>query len=97
MIDINGAMTPAALVAKFSEAGIIISERTLRERARQLGAYRLVGKTMFFMPEDIELILEAAKPQPKGQATAAVSSNWTDADSQALRKRLTTKTRPCRD
>ncbi|MBY2932498.1 hypothetical protein [Rhizobium leguminosarum] len=65
MPDIEGAITPEQLVAKFAKAGISISERTLRERARQVGAYRLIGKTMFLMPEDVEKIIEAAKPVPQ--------------------------------
>jgi hypothetical protein len=65
MPDIEGAITPEQLVAKFAKAGISISERTLRERARQVGAYRLIGKTMFLMPEDVEKIIEAAKPVPE--------------------------------
>ncbi len=89
MKDLSGAVTPTALVAKFAEAGITISERTLRERARQLGAYRIIGKTMFLMPEDIELILEAAKPQPKLRVAAEPSSSWTDSDTEALIQRLT--------
>jgi len=92
MKDFSGAVTPTALVAKFAEAGITISERTLRERARQLGAYRLIGKTMFLMPEDIEVVLEASKPQPKKPA-AVVISNWTDEHTDALIERLTSKSK----
>jgi hypothetical protein len=93
MSDYRGALTPAALVAKFAEAGIVIPERTLRERARQLGAYRLIGKTMFLMPEDIELILDAAKPQQKRPAKKATGSNWTEKDTEALIERLTPKSK----
>ncbi|OOO31641.1 UNVERIFIED_ORG: hypothetical protein BTE55_13630 [Rhizobium sophorae] len=64
MPNIEGAITPEQLVARFAKAGISISERTLCERARELGAYRQVGKTMFLMPEDFETIIEAAKPRP---------------------------------
>ncbi|WP_133118169.1 hypothetical protein [Rhizobium hidalgonense] len=68
MREIESAITPEQLVAKFAKAGISISERTLRERARQVGAYRLIGKTMFLMPEDVEKIIEAAKPMPRKSA-----------------------------
>lgn len=61
------AITPAAVVAKLREAGIHISERALRERARALGACRIVGRAMFLMPSDIEALLEAAKPVPTPQ------------------------------
>jgi len=93
MKDLSGALTPKALVAKFAETGITISERTLRERARQLGAYRLIGKTMFLLPEDIEVILEAAKPQPRQRVEAVPRSNWTDSDTDALIARLSPKHR----
>lgn len=92
MPDIEGAITPSQLVERFAKAGIRISERTLRERARQLGAYRQMGKTMFFMPEDVETIVEASKPEPKKGAEAAPAvSNWTEADTNALIDRLTKK------
>ncbi len=61
------AVTPAAVVAKLREAGIHISERALRERARALGACRIVGRAMFLMPSDVEALLEAARPAPTPQ------------------------------
>ncbi|MBY2921033.1 hypothetical protein HF259_06215 [Rhizobium leguminosarum] len=65
MPDIEGAITPSQFVERFAKAGIHISERTLRERARQIGAYRQMGKTMFFMTEDIDTLIEASKPKPR--------------------------------
>lgn len=35
------------------------SERTLRETARRVGGFHLIGKTMFFTEEDLAIILEA--------------------------------------
>jgi len=92
MPDIEGAITPAQLVAKFAKAGITISERTLRERARELGAYRRVGKTMFLMPEDVDVIIEAAKPKATIRPDAAPGvSRWTEADTDELIERLSVK------
>ncbi|TCR98612.1 hypothetical protein [Rhizobium sp. BK418] len=92
MPDIEGAITPANLVAKFAGAGIHISERTLRERARQLGAFRQMGKAMFFMPEDIDALIDALKPKPKASGeTAPAVSRWTEADTDKLIERLSPK------
>lgn len=92
---LDGAITPAAAVAKLQALGIHVSERTLRERARALGACRIIGKVMFLLPADIETILEAAKPKPKVRyevlpyepQTARIGP-WTDADSEKLRQRI---------
>ncbi len=62
---LDEAMTPAAAVAKLQAIGIHVSERTLRERARALGACRVIGNAMFLLSADIEAILEASKPKPK--------------------------------
>lgn len=88
MPDIEGAITPAQLVARFAKAGISISERTLRERARQIGAYRQMGKAMFFMPEDIEALIDASKPKPKTPKVTSAVSPWTDTDTDKLTERM---------
>ncbi|KAA0689430.1 hypothetical protein DTW90_31495 [Neorhizobium sp. P12A] len=62
---LSEVMTPAQVVAVFQSKGIIISERTLRERARGVGAYHTIGKAMFFLPEDLEALIEASKANPK--------------------------------
>ncbi|MDK1493351.1 hypothetical protein QN219_25435 [Sinorhizobium sp. 7-81] len=98
MTEINtldGALTPAAAVAKLQAAGIQVSERTLRERARALGACRVIGKAMFLLPSDIEVILEAAKPKPRVrydvspyEPQPAPIRAWTDDDTEKLRERI---------
>ncbi|XUY27956.1 hypothetical protein RMR21_006285 [Agrobacterium sp. rho-8.1] len=77
MAELSEAMTPAMVAEKLRNRGIMISERTLRERARRIGAFREIGKAMFFMPEDIDALLEAAKPA-RSNPTASHVSNWTD-------------------
>ena len=62
MADLSDAITPAMVVENMRERGIHLSERTLREFARRVGACRIIGKAMFFMPEDIEVLIAAAKP-----------------------------------
>lgn len=68
---LDQAVTPAEVVKRFQDRGIDLSERTLREFARRQGACRIIGKTMFLMPSDIDAILEASQPQPKAPPTLA--------------------------
>lgn len=89
------ALSPAAVVASLREKGIVIAERAIRERARALGACRVLGKTMLLLPEHIELILAEPKQCPSS-STSAVKSGGIGARSpeddytRAL-KRLTEK------
>lgn len=55
------AITPAEAVDRLLKKGIHISERTLRKRARQTGAYRKIGRAMFFLPSDINKLAEPEK------------------------------------
>lgn len=50
--------SPAQWCDVFAEKGIPISERTLRLKARQLGACHVIGHAMLITPEQIDLILE---------------------------------------
>lgn len=61
-------VTPADLALHLG-----ISERTVRDIARQLGAYRIIGKTMFLLEGDIKAIFEASKPCPTKSTNAAKS------------------------
>jgi hypothetical protein len=56
-------LSPEAVVAQFAQAGIAISERELRRRARKLRACREIGKALFFTPADVERIVAAAIPE----------------------------------
>lgn len=92
----DSAISPSSAVAKLQSAGIQISERTLRERARRIGAFREIGKAMFFMPEDIEKIITAAAPENKpcqisksAEMSGTTVSRWMESDTESLRKRLT--------
>lgn len=51
-------ISPSEFRKRMASVGISISERELRRRARELGAYRQIGKAMFFLPEDLERIME---------------------------------------
>lgn len=87
MADLSDAITPASVVERLQERGIHLSERMLREFARKVGACRIIGKAMFFMPEDIEILIAAAKPRPKG-ATSSSKPGWTESDTEKLLDRL---------
>lgn len=88
------ATTPAQAVASLADQGIIVSERTLRHRARQLGACRIIGKTMFLTPADIDRIIDASRPEPRECYTneaefGTMNLAWTDSATEALLARLT--------
>lgn len=51
-------MPPEEVVEKMAKAGIIISERALREKAKRLGCYRKLGRAIGFYPTDIEKLME---------------------------------------
>ena len=86
---LDQAMTPAAVVAVLLARGITLSERTLREHAKRIGACRVIGKTLFFMPSDIAKILEAAKAKPKNLPAAGTAvSRWTERDTDDLLRRV---------
>lgn len=50
--------TPEMWCSTFAEKGAHISERTLRAKARELGACYIVGGAMLITPEQIDIILE---------------------------------------
>ena len=50
--------TPAQWVEVMAEMGIDISERTLRERANETGAFYRLGRTMLITPAQIDTIFE---------------------------------------
>jgi hypothetical protein len=56
---LSAGKTPPQWVAEFADRGIDISERRLREDARRLGAYAILGRTLVLYPEHIDLIFEA--------------------------------------
>jgi hypothetical protein len=55
-------MTPAQWIVVLAEMDIIISERTLREKAREKGAYFCIGRTMLITPRQIDIIFEEGQP-----------------------------------
>lgn len=72
MTDLSTAMSPAAIVSKLKAQGIDVPERTLREFARKAGVCRIVGRAMFFMPDDVDALIEAMKAVPKATSRILV-------------------------
>ncbi len=71
-MTLDEAISPSAAVAvKLNAAGIQISERTLREQERaSLAPAGFSARLMFLMPSDIDLIINAARPEPKSCLTS---------------------------
>ena len=93
--------TPADVRKLFLDKGIIISERAIRAKARETGYCRVHGKALFFLDEDIALLIEAMKPEPKQchTSTSAAPSGTTRLPSKGsayaqVRARLTKGSQP---
>lgn len=68
---LDRAMSPEMAVARLAELGLHISERSLRKKARELGACRVFGKAMILLPEHLEILLESPCPSKSTIATAS--------------------------
>lgn len=81
--------TPADLARHFG-----VSERTVREKVRVIGAFGMLGRKMVLFPEHVEKFTEAMKCP--SSFTGAAQSGTTagrlpEGDFAALQKRLTEK------
>src|ERR1700756_5609872 len=57
----GGALTLDAITPAQLAAALGWSERRVRDKARELGACRLMGNRMILLPEDVQALLEATK------------------------------------
>lgn len=71
--------TPEQWVAEFRDRGLCISERTLRSRARELGAFGGLGKAMVLLPEHIDRIFKGG-PECRSNDTEGVGHGGPEAD-----------------
>lgn len=55
-------LSPAAVVETLGKAGVQISERELRAKARRIGCYREVGRAIFFTPADLDKLFAPEEP-----------------------------------
>lgn len=92
MIQLPALTTPAELAAHLG-----VSERTVRDRARAIGACRLIGKKTLMTEGDVALFMEAGKPCPSKSTSAArsgiIEAPLRGGDYADLQKRLTGKPR----
>ncbi|MCZ4259110.1 hypothetical protein O4H53_26515 [Sulfitobacter sp. G21635-S1] len=66
--------TPAQWVEIMAEREIEISERTLRERANETGAFYRLGRTMLITPAQIDTIFEGGQSCRSKSTRGAVST-----------------------
>jgi hypothetical protein len=85
-------ITPTALVERFAQDGIRISERELRRRARELGCCHQIGNAMFFTPDDIDRLIAGLATSPSAQLGSAPAPEIPEgaglAEALALQERL---------
>jgi hypothetical protein len=85
-------VTPGELAAELGW-----SERRVRDKARELGACRILGNRMVLLPDDVNSILEATKPCPSKSISVREAMSGTtevrlpDVDSEALLAHLARK------
>lgn len=90
------ATLPAVYTPEDVAAHLGVSERTLREMARQLGACRMFGNRMILTAGDVQLIMEAARcPTPStGAATRGTTGELSPGGDYAALAALRTKGLP---
>jgi hypothetical protein len=90
-----GALLPSYTTPEELAEHLGVSERTLRERARILGACRTLGKRMILLEGDVQLLLEDLRPcRSNSTGAQAAKSGTTGAplpvgDYEALREQRT--------
>ncbi|GGL80416.1 hypothetical protein GCM10011392_38780 [Wenxinia marina] len=91
------ALLPETTTPEDLAAHLGVAVRTLKDRAKEIGAYRKIGATWFFLPEDVAAIMEASRPCPSRSTDAAKSGTTAgpslEGDYGDLRARLTAKGR----
>ncbi|MFC4731962.1 hypothetical protein [Salipiger abyssi] len=83
--------TPAKLAEHFG-----VSERTLREKLREIGAFAMLGRTVVLFPEHVEALKEAMKCRSNysGETASGISEGpLPEGSFTSLQKRLTEKSR----
>jgi integrase len=83
------AVTPKALADQLGW-----SERRVRDKARELGACRILGNRMVLLPDDVQTILEATRCPSKSTVvvtSGTTAGRWDDTDSAGVRALLSRK------
>ena len=68
---LDSGKPPSEWVELLSTRGLIISERSLREKASRIGACHRLGRTMIITADQIDQILESRKPCPLSRSAEA--------------------------
>ena len=85
--------TPAQWVEIMAEREIEISERTLRERANETGAFYRLGRTMLITPAQIDTIFERGPScRPKSISGADTTMSMGRSNTTADRSHVNTAT-----
>ena len=91
-MNLPDGITPAEFASRYGW-----SERRVRDKARELGACRILGNRMVLLPDDVNSILEATRPCPsksidvREALSTATEGRLPDVDSAALLAQLTRK------
>ncbi|SOC15170.1 hypothetical protein [Rhodobacter maris] len=88
--------TPAQWVEVMAGMGIVISERTLRGRANDTGAFFRVGRTMLITPAQIDTIFEEGQAC-RSKSTSVVPSTGSKAGSITMADRSPVHTAKARE
>ena len=75
---LDEGMTPAQWIVVLAAKDIIISERTLREKAREKGAYYCLARTMLITPQQMDIIYEEGQPCHLKSISEAITSGPKD-------------------
>lgn len=84
-------ITPAEMAAHYG-----LSERTMREKLRDLGTYAMIGRQMVIYPEQVEQFKEATKCPSKSTSAARFGTSegpLPEGDYEALRAQRTKNVR----
>ncbi|WP_234894214.1 hypothetical protein [Sinorhizobium fredii] len=65
-----GKLLPDYTTPEELAAHLQVSERTLRETARSLGACSVMGKRMILLPSHVDMLMEATRPCPSSSSSA---------------------------
>lgn len=90
---IDEALSIEQVLTDLRERGVNVSERSLREQARRMGCYRKIGRTMFFLPEDLERLMTPA-PKAKQPLGKRIIQQAAKAARAPLPKPAASKPRP---
>ena len=90
MTRIEKGVSPETFAQQLTElSGAHVSARSIRARARKIGACHIFGKAMILMPEDVERLLEDMKCDSSNEmASGGTTSRFPAPEKDGVRERL---------